>query len=538
MTFFLNGNRVTKMNLEAVFIRAFAKREMIQGMVPGITVSRAMILLFCSFVCLTRPLSVSAANSSPEFRPDRILVMPKADGDKAALSNFHLTQKAAVVTSFKDIGGLQVLAVPDGETVPDLIAKYQQSGLIAYAEPDYLRHLSGTTPNDPFFTSQKLWGLHNTGQLINNAAGTPDADIDAPEAWDLLTSASNIVVAVLDTGVRYTHQDLASNMWVNPVGGGHGTNAVAGTTDPNDDNRHGSLVAGVIGAVGNNSLGVVGVAWQVQIMACKCFDGGGGTSDSLIISCIDFARTNGARIINGSFDGSGFSLSLSNAIYSTREAGMIYVASCGNGPPSVNVDSSPVYPACYGIDNIVSVAYTDRNDGLGFLSNYGATNVDLAAPGAQIYSTSNASDSSYYPPFDFINVEGTSYAAPFVAGTCALLMARYPADTHQQIIKRLLDGTDPLPSLNGKCVTGGRLNLRKALSSPIQLRTVSLAGTLPFQLQVATNPNRSFVIEASTNLVNWSPIVTNTTSASGTFDYIDSGSSGPTGRYFRAVSTP
>jgi subtilisin family serine protease len=164
--------------------------------------------------------------------------------------------------------------------------------------------------------------------------------------------------------------------------------------------------------------------------------------------------------------------------------------------------------------------------------------VDLAAPGEQIYSTSNTSDASYYPPFDFINVAGTSYAAPYVAGTCALLKARYPSDPAQQIISRVLYGTDPLPSLAGKCATAGRLNLRKALSPPLELRTVSATGTLPFQLRVVGGPYRTCTIEVTTNLVQWSALVTNTTSAGGTYDYVDLASTDSPRRFFRAVAAP
>jgi len=169
--------------------------------------------------------------------------------------------------------------------------------------------------NDPYYTSGKLWGLNNYGQNYGPGSGTPDADIDAPEAWDVLTSASNIVVAVLDTGIRYTHEDLASNMWVNPDDGGHGLNALTGSNDPNDDSSsgHGTLMAGVIGGVGNNGKGVTGVAWQVQLMACKCFSSSNTASTSDIITCIDYARTNGARVINASFSSPSNSISLSNA---------------------------------------------------------------------------------------------------------------------------------------------------------------------------------------------------------------------------------
>jgi subtilisin family serine protease len=475
------------------------------------------------------PLSVSV----PTYRADRILVQPKAPISPVALTRLHSAMKVEVLRTFEGIGHLQVLRVPDGETVPGLITRYQQSGLVEFAEPDFLVQAATTTPNDPKYLDGTLWGLNNIGQN----GGTADADIDAPETWDVLTSASNIVVAVLDTGVRYTHEDLAANMWVNPSDGGHGFNALTGTNNPNDDNGHGTLMAGIIGAVGDNGLGVVGVAWGVQIMAAKCLDSTGNGSDSDLISCIDYARTNGARIINASLDSAAYSQSLSNAIHSARNAGIIFVASCGNGPPSRNVDLTPRYPSCYTIDNIVSVAYTDRNDALGFLSNYGATNVDLAAPGDQVYSTYANSDTSYYPP-SFLNVAGTSYAAAYVTGAFALVLARYPAETYQQIIARVLNGTDPLPALTGKCVTGGRLNLRKALSPPISLTIVPSAFDVPFQVRVSAGPNRTCVVESSSNLTAWSSVFTNTTSATGTFDFIDNQPASSAPRFFRAVSNP
>jgi subtilisin family serine protease len=449
----------------------------------------------------------------PAYRADRILIQPKRDASAAALAGFHSTQQAEVLGTFKGIGGLQIVRVPAGETVPAFIARYQQSGLVEFAEPDYLGQIMATTPNDPKYLDHTLWGLDK---------------IEAPAGWDVLTSASNIVVAVLDTGVRHTHQDLAANMWVNPVDGGHGWNALTGTNNPSDDSGHGTMVAGVLGAVGNNGKGVVGVAWQVQIMACKCFNNLGGGNVSDCITCMDYARTNGAKIINASF-GFPASLALSNAVSSLRDAGLIIAAACGNS--TNDVDVYPVYPACYPLDNIVSVAYTTPADELAADASYGATNVHLAAPGQQIYSTFAATDSFYY------TLSGSSFAAPYVAGALALIQTKYPAESHQQHIARLLNGTDPLPALAGKCVTGGRLNLRKALSPPIYLSGTAASGGL-FELHVSCGPNRTCVIEVSTNLANWSPVFTNTTSTNGTFDYTDLQSTNLTRRFYRASSTP
>jgi len=433
------------------------------------------------------------------------------------------------------MGGLQVLSVPKGTPIESLIAEYARSGLVEFAEPDFIGHTAATTPNDPGYTNGTLWGLNNYGQN----GGTTNADIDAPEAWDVLTSASNIVVAVLDTGVRYTHEDLAANMWVNPNDGSHGWNALAGNNDPSDDSftGHGTLVAGVLGAVGNNGKGVVGVAWQVQIMACKCFNSMRNGSVSDVITCIDYAQTNGARIINASW---GFGtnyfgtnivvlLALSNAIYSARSDGIILVAAAGNS--TTDIDLTPTYPQCYGLDNVVTVAYTTRNDVLAAPSNYGVTNVHLAAPGEEIYSTWAPMDNSYSMG------SGSSFAAPYVTGALALMLAKYPTNSYQEIISRLLSATDPLPSLAGKCVTGGRLNLRKALSPPITLTALAPSGPF-FQLRLSGGPIRTCVIQMSTNLFTWSPVFTNTTSTDGTFIFTDTKSTNSLQRSYRAMSEP
>jgi subtilisin family serine protease len=456
--------------------------------------------------------SASAQPTQAAYREDRILIKPKAGINQTALNNFHLARKGEVLRTFDGIGHLQVLRVPKGETVPSLIAQYQKSGLVEFAEPDYLGHIAAT-PNDPAYTNHTLWGLDK---------------ISAPAAWDVLTSASNIVVAVLDTGVRYTHEDLASNMWVNPNDGSHGWNVIAGTSDPNDDQGHGTSVAGVLGAVGNNGKGVTGVAWKVRIMAYKCFNNFGIGSVSQAIAGMDYAKTNGARIINASW-GFPASLALSNEVYSLRDSNIIVVAACANS--GTNIDLNPTYPASYHFDNIVTVAATTTNDALAAYSGYSATSVHLAAPGDQIYTTWSPNDSYYFTQ------SGTSFSAPYVSGACALLMAQYPADSYQQIISRLLSSTDPLPSLAGKCRTGGRLNLRKALRT-ILVATIPATNSGPFQLRVSGGLNRTCSVEATTNLADWSSVFTNATSTNGTFDFADDQSTNFPQRFFRATATP
>jgi subtilisin family serine protease len=263
-------------------------------------------------------------------------------------------------------------------------------------------------------------------------------------------------------------------------------------------------------------------------MAYKCFNYLGMGSVSQAIAGMDYAKTNGARIINASW-GFPASLALSNEVYSLRDSNIIVVAACANS--GTDIDLNPTYPASYHFDNVVTVAATTSNDVLAAYSGYSATSVHLAAPGDQIYTTWSPNDSFY------VTQSGTSFSAPYVSGACALLMAQYPADSYQQIISRLLSATDPLPSLAGKCRTGGRLNLRKALRT-IRVATVSPANSRPFQMRVSGGLNRTCVVEALTNLTTWSSIFTNTTSADGTFDFTDDQSAILPVRLFRATAAP
>ncbi len=468
-------------------------------------------ILFCLAVF---PGAVVAQTAfTPAYRADQILIRPKSGVSLSLLAGFHAAQAGEVLNTFSKIGNLQILRVPQGKTVPDLIARYEKSGLVEFAEPDFFGRIDAT-PNDPAYVNHTLWGLDK---------------ISAPAGWDALTSASNIVVAVVDTGVRYTHEDLAANMWTNSILGGHGWNALAGNNDPNeiDGGTHGTGVAGVLGAVGNNGKGVCGVAWRVQIMACKCFNTSGIGSIADVITGLDFARTNGARIINASW---GFtnSLALSNAVYSLRDSNIIVVAACGNS--STNIDLSPTYPASYHFDNVVTVASTTQADALAGTSNFGATSVHLAAPGENIYTTFPATDAFYFAQ------SGTSFAAPGVAGALALMLAKFPTETYQQIITRVLNATDPLPALAGKCVTGGRLNLRNALSPPLRLIPATAAPGAPFQLVLSGGPRRNCMIQVSSDLLNWTAVSTNTTADDGTFIFTDAASANSAQRFYRATS--
>jgi hypothetical protein len=347
------------------------------------------------------------------------------------------------------------------EALPTKLDLAGEQVIVVSAEPDYIRQ-GLLVPNDPKYLDGTLWGLNQAS----------DADVDAPEGWDVRTSAGSIVVAVIDTGVRYTHQDLAANMWVNSgeargngvdddgngvVDDVYGFDAYNNDGDPMDDQSHGTHCAGTIGGVGNNGIGITGVAWGVKVMACKFLSNTGSGTDSDAIRCIDYARSKGAKVLSNSWGGGGANSSLLAAIERCRAAGVLFVAAAGN--ESNNNDSWASYPASYTTDNIISVAATTRTDALASFSNYGATSVDLGAPGDGIYSTVSGSNSAY------ATYSGTSMATPHVAGALAMIAAQYPTESYTSLISRLLSGTDKIGSLSGKTKSGGRMNLAKSLGT-------------------------------------------------------------------------
>ncbi len=345
------------------------------------------------------------------------------------------------------------------------IKRLMATGMFEYVEPDYeVRALA--TPTDTSFVNGTLWGLRNTGQ----SGGVAGADIEAVAGWDVTTGSPSVVVAVIDTGIRTTHQDLAGNLWVNPGeiaangidddGNGyiddvHGINAITGSGNPTDDNNHGSHVAGTIGATANDAGPHVGVAWSVQLMALKFLSSSGSGSTSNAIECIDYALSKGATILSNSWGGGGFSQALFDAINAARTANVLFVAAAGND--AKNNDTNPSYPASYALDNVISVAAIDRTDKLASFSNFGATSVDVGAPGVSIFSCTAASNSSYS------TFNGTSMATPHVSGVAALLRAAFPNLTLAELRARLLGSVRPVAALAGKTASGGCVSAARAL---------------------------------------------------------------------------
>lgn len=348
-----------------------------------------------------------------------------------------------------------------GDTTEELVHSLEADPRVAIAEPNYIYELT-EVPNDTGFAN--LWGMDNSG-----AGGVADADIDASDAWDLRTDASSVVVAVIDSGIDYTHPDLVDNMWVNPGevaadgidndGNGYiddiyGWDFFNGDSNPYDDNSHGTHVAGTIGAVGNNAQGVAGVAWNTQLAALKVCGANGACSTSAILNAVLYAASMEIPLSNNSYGGGGYSSIMQGAIdASGANAGHLYIAAAGNA--ANNNDITPFYPASYQSDYIVSVASTTKSDVLSSFSNYGATSVDIAAPGSSIYSTTPGGLYAYK--------SGTSMATPHVAGAAALTLGYAPTLTPLELRNTLITTGDVLDSLNGRVVNNSRLNVYSAL---------------------------------------------------------------------------
>lgn len=362
------------------------------------------------------------------------------------------------------LGEWRSVKLAKGEDILLARAVLAQDPAIESVELNYVRRLT-LTPNDLLFA--KLWGLHNAGQ----SGGLANADIRATKAWEAHSDSRRTIVAVTDTGIAYDHPDLARNIWRNRaeiannnidddkngyVDDVYGYDFFNNDSNPYDDAGHGTHVAGVIGAVGNNGKGVVGVAWKVQLMALKiCSED--ACKDTDIINAILYAVKMGAKIINASWGGPGESKALRDAIAYANKKGVLIIASAGNN--EANNDYEPFFPANYKLPNIISVTASDNTDVLAEFANIGRLSVDLAAPGIDIVSTVPIGvcwlcDASGYKSFD-----GTSMSAPYVAGAAALRWSRYPSAKHLEIKSAILESVDKSPSFAGLTVSEGRLNV-------------------------------------------------------------------------------
>lgn len=473
-------------------------------MQAGKSITRFLWALFWIVLITTGPLMspAHAASKKPvpppapslsippqEYVADELLVKYKANISDLDRKNSAERDGALTVSHLKAHDKLpknpaeqwSLVKFRQGEDLQKAKVRFNQNSDVEYVEVNYIATV-GAIPNDPRFS--ELWGMNNTGQT----GGTVNADINAPEAWDQITGDSNTIVAVIDTGVDYTHPDLAANIWTNPreiPGNGidddgngyvddvHGYDFFSYVGNPMDDYGHGTHVAGTIAAVGNNGIGVTGVNWHAKIMAVKFLGGGGSGSYADAINAINYATQMGAKILSNSWGGSYYSQALYDAIQAAGNAGALFVAAAGNSGCNCLI-----YPAGYDLPNIISVAATDHNDALASFSNYDDVAVDLGAPGVNILSTVPTGwlPSGLFDASGYMRLNGTSMATPHVSGAAALLKAAVPSLTWQQIKTQILTSVDPIPALSGKTVSGGRLNVQRLMGSIKFLMDISPGG--------------------------------------------------------------
>ena len=403
--------------------------------------------------------SALTAHASPKISETSFIVVtdPASKPNATAFASMKAAASFARINSLSSLKGISVVKVDDKSQLKRAMSNIAAiPGMSVY--PDHIVHALAT-PADPQYTN--MWGLNSPY----------DFDINAPEAWDIQTGSSTVVVGVIDTGVDYNHPDLQDNLWVNPgeiAGNGidddnngwvddiYGIDTVNNDGDPYDDNEHGTHVAGTIGASANNSEGVVGVAWNTSIVSCKFLDSYGGGTESDAIVCLDYflsLKNAGVNLIatNNSWGGGYFSQPLLDAIRAQADADILFIAAAGN--ESNNNDASPSYPASYDAENIVSVAAHDEFGAPASFTNYGPASVDISAPGVDILST--------VPGGGYSQFSGTSMATPHVTGGIALLAAQYPDATSEQLKALLLNFAIQEENLND-IVGYGRMQLISA----------------------------------------------------------------------------
>jgi len=426
-----------------------------------------------------------APKRSVDERQPEVLVKFRPDLTLAEIRRIAERNNDRIEDKIETVKGLVAIDDLDNASAEQVAEQYNRlSNVVKYAEPNYEIKLDDPTgystsdallrqndepsvniPNDPKFNEQ--WALSNSGQN----GGKTNADVAALKAWLKTQGSTEVVVAVLDSGVDYRHADLAANMWLRPdsvpqyrddqlgtFDDSQGFNAADNLSDPMDENGHGTHCSGIIGAEGDNDEGIAGINWKVKIMPLKFMGRGGFGTTKDAIEAINYAidrKRNGVnvRVINASWGSTLYSKALEDVIRAAGEEGILFVAAAGNNGSSN--DRSPHYPSNYDLPNVISVAALDRSDSLASFSNFGTKTVHIAAPGRDILST--------WLGDDYREASGTSMAAPYVAGVAALVLASEPKLSVEKLRERVLKSVDKIDSLDGKLESGGRINAAKAL---------------------------------------------------------------------------
>ncbi|MDW7651990.1 MAG: S8 family serine peptidase [Bacillota bacterium] len=431
--------------------------------------------LLCFLIVLTFLFTLPAGTSAAsvpvgtEYAEGELLVrfQPGAAHNALEKAKANFQTGAVVQKEFTIVQGLQYVKLPKDLSIPEAIQKYRQNPNILYAEPNYFFNAL-TTPDDPMFSN--LWALENTGQTVNGTAGTAGADMKVTEAWQQITGSGDVIIAVLDTGVDYNHPDLKANMM-------NGWNSVSDNSDPMDDHWHGTHVAGTIAAQGNNGIGLTGVMWNAKIMPVRVLSSSGGTTTD-IVEGVEYATANGAQIMNHSYGGYGYSQAMYDA-FAASPALMVCAAGNDN-------TVEKMYPASFGLSNIISVAASDQLDKRAGFSNYGS-HVHVFAPGTNILST---------VPGSYGYANGTSMAAPNVSGVAGLVKAVNPVLTTAEIKDILLSTVDAKGEFSGVS-TGGRINAKKAVDLAVTLIPVDIPDPALLQaIRTTLNKPEGYIVAA------------------------------------------
>ncbi len=426
----------------------------------------------------------ASAREEMNFVPGELIVKfkGKAPQEMQTKGGFsaHIIKKFDMQATERTGSELCHVKLDSNTSVKAAIELLKSNENVAYAEPNYIMTIPmgedgdvapqpscGQTSGDqqklPNDLDPKLWGMNNTGQT----SGKANADIDAPEAWNISTGKreGGPLIAVIDTGIDLDHPDLVNNLWKNNKeiagdgidndGNGYvddfdGYNFIGKNNNPDDDQGHGTHCAGTIGAQGNNGIGVAGVVWDANLMPLKAFNSKGQGNTVASIDAVLYATKMGADIISASWGGAGYSMALKDAIASFPG---LFIAAAGNS--ALDNDTNPHYPSSYPSDNIIAVASTDHNDNLSSFSHYGKESVDVGAPGSSIYST--------VPGGTYATKSGTSMATPHVSGVAALVMSKFPELSALEVKEAIMKSGDSIDALADKTVSGKRVNAHNAL---------------------------------------------------------------------------